>query len=118
VGLGFSDAERTTEGYSFQRGAGSGTKSFAGDPREEAARLGAATAIAVCGLSGSAAPILAAPVYDFNVWSQAKKKEKLNYMHANPVKSGLVTDAKDWPWSSYSFRPGAKLDWLSIDPVD
>ncbi len=30
--------------------------------------------------------------YDFNVWSQKKKMEKLHYMHMNPVKRGLVTD--------------------------
>ena len=41
--------------------------------------------------------------YDFNVYSNGKKKEKLNYMHANPVKNGLVKHPKDWPWSSWSF---------------
>src|SRR5271156_1587024 len=28
--------------------------------------------------------------YDFNVWSAKKRVEKLNYMHRNPVKRGLV----------------------------
>ena len=28
--------------------------------------------------------------YDFNVWSHKKKMEKLEYMHLNPVKRGLV----------------------------
>jgi putative transposase len=32
--------------------------------------------------------------YDFNVWSRKKRIEKLNYMHMNPVKRGLVADAK------------------------
>lgn len=41
--------------------------------------------------------------YDFNVWSRKKRIEKLNYMHMNPVKRGLVADAKLWPWSSYRF---------------
>jgi len=41
--------------------------------------------------------------YDFNVWSKKKRIEKLNYMHMNPVKRGLVTDPKLWPWSSYRF---------------
>ena len=41
--------------------------------------------------------------YDFNVWSQKKKIEKLHYMHMNPVKRGLVADPKLWPWSSYRF---------------
>jgi putative transposase len=56
--------------------------------------------------------------YDFNVWSRAKKKEKLNYMHANPVKSGLVTDAKDWPWSSYGFYARSEVGLVPINPVD
>src|SRR5579885_2820292 len=41
--------------------------------------------------------------YDFNVYSEGKKKEKLNYMHANPVKRGLVDHPKDWAWSSWRF---------------
>jgi putative transposase len=41
--------------------------------------------------------------YDFNVWSSKKRNEKMNYMHFNPVKRGLVTHPKDWAWSSYGF---------------
>lgn len=41
--------------------------------------------------------------YDFNVWSWKKRIEKLNYMHMNPVKRGLVRDPKLWAWSSYNF---------------
>ena len=49
--------------------------------------------------------------YDFNVWSAKKKNEKMNYMHFNPVKRGLVTHPKDWLWSSYGFysRAGTSL---------
>ena len=39
--------------------------------------------------------------YDFNVWSQRKRIEKLCYMHDNPVKDGLVEEPKQWEWSSY-----------------
>lgn len=39
--------------------------------------------------------------YDFNVFSQRKKREKLEYMHSNPVGRGLVSHPKDWPWSSW-----------------
>jgi REP element-mobilizing transposase RayT len=28
--------------------------------------------------------------YDFNVWSERKRVDKLRYMHRNPVKRGLV----------------------------
>lgn len=41
--------------------------------------------------------------YDFNVWSTRKKNEKLNYMHFNPVRRGLVERPKEWRWSSYRF---------------
>ena len=39
--------------------------------------------------------------YDFNVWSDEKRVEKLRYMHRNPVKRGLVEKPEDWPWSSF-----------------
>jgi len=41
--------------------------------------------------------------YPFNVFSEKKRQEKLNYMHNNPVKRGLVTTPGDWPWSSWRF---------------
>jgi len=39
--------------------------------------------------------------YDFNVWTEEKSAEKLNYMHRNPVERGLVTMPEDWRWSSF-----------------
>jgi REP element-mobilizing transposase RayT len=39
--------------------------------------------------------------YDFNVFSEKKRVEKLRYMHRNPVKRGLVTRPEEWRWSSY-----------------
>lgn len=39
--------------------------------------------------------------YDFNVWSEKKRVEKLRYMHRNPVKRGLVEKPEDWEWSSF-----------------
>jgi putative transposase len=41
--------------------------------------------------------------YDFNVWSARKHHEKLNYMHFNPVKRGIVSHPEEWRWSSYRF---------------
>ncbi len=41
--------------------------------------------------------------YDLNVWSEKKRLEKLNYMHGNPVKRGLVTSPDQWLWSSFRF---------------
>ena len=56
--------------------------------------------------------------YDFNVWSDAKRKEKLHYMHANPVKEGLVKYPMDWPWSSFSFYAKDERGLIRIDPVE
>ena len=54
--------------------------------------------------------------YDFNVYSEEKFAEKLNYMHQNPVKRGLVKNPEDWKWSSYRTyafkeRGPVKMDW-------
>jgi len=55
--------------------------------------------------------------YDMNIWAAKKVKEKLNYMHNNPVKRGLVKAPGDWPWSSwrYYFLQDASL--LAMDTV-
>ena len=39
--------------------------------------------------------------YDFNLWTERKRIEKLRYMHRNPVKRGLVDSPEMWRWSSY-----------------
>ena len=31
------------------------------------------------------------PYYDFNVWSERKRVEKLRYIHRNPVRRGLIS---------------------------
>jgi len=56
--------------------------------------------------------------YDFNLYSAKKKREKLEYMHANPVQRGLVQHPKDWPWSSFSFYAKGETGLVAIDPVD
>jgi putative transposase len=37
---------------------------------------------------------------DFNVYTEAKRVEKLRYMHRNPVTRGLVSQPDQWAWSS------------------
>lgn len=39
--------------------------------------------------------------YDFNVYTEEKLLEKLNYMHNNPVKAGLASSPEEYRWSSY-----------------
>src|SRR5271157_3954413 len=34
--------------------------------------------------------------YDFNVWSEKKRIEKLRYIHRNPVRRRLVERPEDW----------------------
>ena len=46
-------------------------------------------------------PFWQARYYDFNVWSEEKRVEKLRYIHRNPIERGLVQKPEDWPWSSY-----------------
>ena len=41
--------------------------------------------------------------YDFNVFSERKRVEKLRYMHRNPVKRGLVESPEHWKWSSFRY---------------
>ncbi|HWG49715.1 MAG TPA: transposase [Candidatus Acidoferrales bacterium] len=39
--------------------------------------------------------------HDFNVRTKKKYCEKLNYIHMNPVRRGLVNSPELWPWSSF-----------------
>ena len=39
--------------------------------------------------------------YDFNVWTERKRIEKLRSMHRNPVKRGLVLEPQQWRWSGF-----------------
>ena len=39
--------------------------------------------------------------YDFNVWTEKKRLEKLRYMHRNPVLRKLASSPEQWRWSSF-----------------
>jgi putative transposase len=39
----------------------------------------------------------------FNVFTEKKHMEKLDYMHSIPVKKRLVSSPHQWPWSSFRF---------------
>jgi len=45
-------------------------------------------------------PIWQARFHDFNVFSTERGREKLEYMHNNPVRKGLVADPREWGYSS------------------
>jgi putative transposase len=53
--------------------------------------------------------------YDFNVWSEKKLREKLDYMHRNPVQRKLVLHPKDWLWSSWSDYERGQQGMIRID---
>jgi REP-associated tyrosine transposase len=56
--------------------------------------------------------------YDFNVYSAKKKREKLEYMHGNPVKRGVVKNPGAWMWSSSLFYEKGEAGLVPIDPVE
>jgi len=65
---------------------------------------------------GATDPIWQAGYYGFNIYSDEKLREKLTYMHENPVRAGLVVKACAWPWSSAGFwlkekSVGVRLSW-------
>ncbi len=39
--------------------------------------------------------------YDRNLWSTRDILEKVQYIHNNPLRRGLVSKPQDWPWSSW-----------------
>jgi REP element-mobilizing transposase RayT len=58
--------------------------------------------------------------YDFNVWTAHKHREKLRYIHRNPVKRGQIETPDQWRWSSfraYAFDetgPVVVNDWSTV----
>ena len=60
--------------------------------------------------------------YDFNVVDERKVIEKLGYVHANPVRRGLVERAEQWRWSSYRYYELGDdsligMDWDGSFPI-
>ncbi len=55
--------------------------------------------------------------YDFNVWTEAKLREKLDYIHGNPVGRELVSHPGDWPWSRWAFYEKGECGRIRIDLV-
>jgi len=51
--------------------------------------------------------------YDRNIVSERELYEKVQYIHNNPARRGLIGRPADWPWSSarwYERREGLKMD--------
>jgi len=55
--------------------------------------------------------------YDFIVWSSGKLREKLIYMHRNPVQRKLVSHPRDWPWSSWMHYEEGESGLIAMDTL-
>ena len=55
--------------------------------------------------------------YDRNVVEPSTAHEMIAYLHANPVRRGLVALAEDWEWSSARWYAGIRPVRIEIDPT-
>ena len=58
-----------------------------------------------------------AKYYSFEIDNARKVEEKLDYMHLNPTRAGLVQKAVDWQWSSARWylehrSVGIPIEWV------
>ena len=56
--------------------------------------------------------------YDFNVFTERKRIEKLRYIHRNPVERGLVSSPEDWRWSSFRGYRSGEAGPVQINDTD
>ena len=67
---------------------------------------------------GDGDPFWQAKYYSFNLYSEEKVREKLTYMHENPVRAGLVAQPCDWAFSSARYYEqgrsvGVPIRWIA-----
>lgn len=55
--------------------------------------------------------------YSFEIESNEKLEEKLNYTHDNPVRTGLVERPEEWKWSSAGFYSLGKSVGVPIEYI-
>ena len=61
-------------------------------------------------------PIWQARFYDYNIDSDEKLNEKIDYIHANPVLAELAETILDWRWSSARFYELEEPVGVTITP--
>ena len=61
-------------------------------------------------------PIWQARFYDFNIETDQKLNEKLEYMHNNPVTAQLVESSTEWNWSSARYYGLGDLVGVTVTP--
>lgn len=67
----------------------------------QALKLGFARRVLAGALPDTSRHVWQRRFYDFNVWTERKRIEKLRYIHRNPVNRGLVEEPDQWQWSSF-----------------
>jgi putative transposase len=55
--------------------------------------------------------------YDRNITEPSTLAAAIVYIHANPVRRGLVDRASDWTWSSAGWFEGEGRNELPPDPI-
>jgi putative transposase len=63
-------------------------------------------------------PVWQPRFYDFNVWTEHKRIEKLDYIHRNPAKRGLVEEPEQWRWSSDRSYAFGEVGLVKINDCD
>jgi putative transposase len=53
--------------------------------------------------------------YDYVVPSEARRVEKLRYMHRNPVNRGLVLEPAAWRWSSFRHYATGEIGTVEVE---
>ena len=56
--------------------------------------------------------------FDRNIFEPTTLGAMIEYIHANPVRKGLVTEAGAWKWSSAGWFAGREPNTLRPDPLD
>ena len=63
-------------------------------------------------------PIWQVRFYSFEIYTTGKIEEKLNYMHLNPVRAGLVERPTQWRWGSARWYIEGRTVGIPIQWVD
>jgi putative transposase len=63
-------------------------------------------------------PVWQPRFYDFNVWTERRRIEKLRYMHRNPVKRALVKEPEQWLWSSFRYYKYRDVGLVRVNDCD
>ena len=53
--------------------------------------------------------------YDRNIISEEEFREKVDYIHMNPVRAGLVLKPLDWAWGSARWWGGDRMGQIECD---